>query len=578
MDKKELAEVIAKKVSLKREEIESSIEIPPSSEVGDFAFPCFKLASSFKKNPAEIAKQLQSELKITKEIIKIEAKGPYLNFFINKENKIKKLFSAINENYGKSKIGKNKKIVIDFSGPNVGKPMHIGHIRSTIIGDSFMRVFDFLGYEPTGINYLGDIGLHIGKLIVAWELWLDKKALKQDPIKELLRLYVKFCENEKSEVQEETEEESDTYANNEWTNKAREKLKMIEVGDKKAHEVWKEIRDASGKGFDKVYKLLNVNFNETTGQSKFGEIGKEIITNALKKGLASIDKETGAVYVDFKDFKELGLKYELPKKYILRSNGTASYITQDIGALVERQKKYKFDEIIYVTDYRQIMHFEQLFAIIKKFKYDFSDKCKHVPFGTVNFGKEILATREGKIILLEDVLKKTIEKADEEIKKRKTKGDKEAIGVGAVKYVILRNEPRKDVEFSWDIALNFEGDSGPYLQYSYARASSILRKAKIKNLSIKEVPKKIEIAELELLKKIEAFPELVQQTAKNLNPQILANYSFQLAQLFNDFYSKCKVIGEEEIKEKFRLALVQAFRQTLKNSLYLLGIEVMEEM
>jgi arginyl-tRNA synthetase len=573
MEKKEFAELISKKINLKREEIENIVEIPQNPELGDFTFPCFKLASTFKKSPVDIAKQLEKEFKLEKGLVKIEAKGPYLNFFIDKNQIIEEIFKKVDKNYGKNDIGKNKKIVVDFSGPNLGKPMHVGHIRSTIIGDSLLRTFNFLGYKTVGINYLGDIGLHIGKLIVAWELWLDKKALKEDPIKELLRLYVTFCEKEKSEIQENAEDVDDApdYSNNEWTKKAKEKLKLIEMGDEKANKIWEEIRIASGKGFDRVYKILNINFNETTGQSKFSDAGKEIIFNAIKKGLANVEKESGAVYVEFIENE----KEKFPKKYILRGNGTASYITQDLGAAVERNKKYKFDEMIYVTDYRQTLHFKQLFEIIKVFGFDFSQKCKHVPFGTVNFGKEILATRAGKVVLLEDVLKKTIEKAKEEIEKRKTKGNPEKIGVAAVKYIILRNEPIKDVEFSWDAALNFEGDSGPYLQYSYARASSIIKKAKKQNNKIK-IPSKLELSELTLIKKIEEFSKVVQSSSEKLNPQLLANYSFQLAQLFSEFYTNCKVIGSES--ESFRLKLVDIFRITLKNSLYLLGIEVMEEM
>lgn len=570
MDKKELSKLISAKVSLKDNEVESIIEIPENPERGDFAFPCFKLSSIFKKNPIEIAKQLEREILPKNGITAIKAQGPYLNFFIDKQQEIQDIFKKIDENYGKDKIGKGKKIIIDFSSPNVGKPMHIGHIRSTIIGDSLLRTFNYLGYKTIGINYLGDVGLHIGKLIVAWELWLDKEALKKDPIAELLRLYVKFCENEKSEIQETAEDADDAadYSNNEWTKKAKEKLKLIELGDKKANKIWEEIRQASGKGFNRVYEILKINFDETTGQSKFSNAGKELIINALKKGIVKKETDSEAVYIEFENEK-------FPKKYILRSNGTASYLTQDLGAAVERNKKYKFDEMIYVTDYRQTLHFQQLFEITKIFGFDFYAKCKHVAFGTVNFGKEILATRAGRIILLEDVLKKTIEKAKQEIEKRKTKGNPEKIGVAAVKYIILRNEPIKDVEFSWDAALNFEGDSGPYLQYSYARASSIIKKAQ-KTKSKLVIPEKLEISELALIKKIKDFPQVVKNTSEKLSPQLVANYSFQLAQLFNEFYTNCKVIGAEQ--EKFRLKLVDCFRITLKNSLYLLGIEVMEEM
>lgn len=565
--KKEIAELVCKKIKLPREKVEQLITIPPQNELGDFALPCFTLAKKHKKNPAEISKQLEKEIKPNESIEKIKSAGPYLNFFVNKKILAEHILSQINDKYGKSKLGEKQKVIIDFSAPNIGKPMHIGHIRSTIIGDSIMRTLNFLGYETIGINYLGDIGLHIGKLVVAYELWLDKKALEKDPTKELLRLYIKFCEKEKSEFNE-GQDEPDDYSNNEWTEKAREKLRLIELGDKKTCAIWRQIRDISGKEFDKVYQILKINFNETTGQSFFSEKGKEIVSNALRKGLATVEKDSNAVFMEFEN---------LPKKYILRSNGTASYITQDIAAAVERYKKYKFDKMVYVTDYRQLLHFQQLFEILKKIGYDFYKKCVHVKFGTVNFGKEIMATREGKVLLLEEVLRKTIEKAKQEIKKRKTKGDAEKVGVASIKYAILRNEPVKDVEFSWKNALNFEGETGPYLQYSYARAGSIIKKAgEEKNVKVKTGNFKLKEEEIKLIKKLGDFPEIAKEAGEKLSPNILANYSFQLAQIFNEFYANCKVVGSKE--ESLRLKLVEAFRITIKNALYLLGIEVMEEM
>jgi len=547
-------------IRLRDKEIESLIEIPPSSELGDYSFPCFVLSRTEKKSPDKIAEHLAGKIKLPKEFEKVENKGPYLNFFINKKFLAEEIIK-INANFGKSSAGKNKKIVIDFSAPNIGKPMHIGHIRSTILGDSIMRIHSFLGYDAIGVNYLGDIGLHIGKLIVAYELWLNRVSLQKDPVQELLRLYVKFNSKEKSEITEGLEEE---FQDNEWTKKAKEKLKLLELGDKKTEKIWDEIRKASGKGFDKIYDLLNVNFNETVGQSEFSEAGKRIITNALIKKIAKTEKD-GAVYVSINK----------QKKFILRSNQTASYITYDLGAAVERYKKYKFDRMIYVTDFRQKEHFSQLFQILKMFGYDFSEKLVHLPFGTVKFENEIIATRKGDIILLEDVLKKTISKAQEEIKKRKTKGDAEKVGVGAIKYIVLKSTPAGDVHFSWESALNFEGDSGPYIQYSYARASSIIKKVgkfnkskiKIENL----VPQ-----EVNLIKKIYTFSELVLNAQKSLNPSLIANYSFELAQIFNEFYHTCPVVGNKA--EAFRLSLVNSFRTTMKNALYLLGIEVMEEM
>ncbi len=565
MSKQKIINLLSEVTRLKKEEIEDLIEIPPNSDLGDYAFPCFVLIKKEKKSPPEIAEKIAKQIPKTKEIEKVQPSGPYLNFFINKKILTEQIIK-INSNFGKSSLGKNKKIIIDFSAPNIGKPMHIGHIRSTIIGDSLMRIYDFLGYNPIGVNYLGDVGLHIGKLIYAYELWLNKDALKKDPVQELLRLYTKFCAKEKTNIKEDLNEE---FQDNEWTNKAKEKIKLLELGDKKTEKIWNDIRKYSEKGFNKVYEMLKINFNETIGQSQFSERGKQIVINAIEKKLAKSEPD-GAIFVESDKGK---------KKYILRSNKTASYITQDLGAATERSEKYNFHKMIYVTDYRQKEHFFQLFNILKLFKYDWANKLTHLPFGTVKFEKEIMATREGNIILLEDVLKKTIEKAEKEIKKRKTKGDPEKVGVGAVKYVVLKNEPIKDVHFSWDL-LNFEGNTGPYLQYSYTRASSIIKKADKQNFnkSIKEIPE-LTKHETELIKKISQFPQVVQDAGEKMNPALIANYSYELAKVFNEFYHNCPVLkSKDKTQEAFRLRLIDSFRTTLHNSLHLLGIEVMGEM
>jgi arginyl-tRNA synthetase len=595
MFKEEIIKLLVKETRLREEELVNLIEIPPNPELGDYSFPCFILSKREKKAPNQIAEHFAKQIKLPKEIESVRATGPYLNFFINKKILAEQILK-INSNFGKSSVGKKHKIVIDFSAPNIGKPMHIGHIRSTILGDSMMRIYNFLDYSPIGINYLGDTGLHIGKLIVAHELWLDKAALKKDPVQELLRLYVKFCEKEKSEVVEGADADEE-FSNNEWTNKAKEKLKLLELGDKTAHKIWEDIQKSSGKGFDKVYNLLKVNFNETTGQSKFSEKGKEIVMNALKAGIAKRETDN-AVYV------QIDKNNPDSKKYILRSNQTASYITQDLGAAVERYKKYKFEKMIYVTDFRQSGHFSALFTILKTLDFDFSDNMFHLGFGTVKFGNEIIASRTGNIILLEDVLNRTIEKAKEEINKRKTKGDPTKVGVGAIKYIILKNEPIKDVQFSWEQALSFEGNTGPYQQYSYARASSIIKKAKSKNFNKAKIDlKKYNLAkeEIALIKKISDFPEIVIQAGDKMNPALIANYSHELCQTFNEFYHNCPVLNPEKDKsfsvspnpkkqgfeddkdnnketEAFRLRLVDSFRTTLENALYLLGIEVMNEM
>ncbi|MBR9706488.1 arginine--tRNA ligase [Candidatus Pacearchaeota archaeon] len=566
MFKENVIELLRNETKLKPEVLLKLVEVPPKLELGDFAFPCFILSKKLKKAPNQIASILVEKLSkdLPKQIDRVVATGSYVNFFVNKLLMAKKIIK-INSNYGKTNVGKKKKVIIDFSAPNVGKPMHVGHIRSTILGDSIIRMYDFLNYNPVGINYLGDIGLHIGKLIVAYELWLDKDQLKKDPVNELLRLYVKFCDKEKSTVQVGTDEE-DEFSNNEWTLKAKEKLKQLELGDKKAHKIWSDIQKYSRKGFDKVYDLLKVNFHETVGQSLFSNKGKQIITQAILSGHAKAEP-SGAVFVESHG----------KNKYILRTGKIASYMTQDLGAAVTRFEKHKFEEMIYLTDYRQIDHFNHLFNILELFGYTFAKNCKHLGFGNVKFGKEILATRKGKVILLESVLKKTIEKAREGIDKRGTKGDPKKVGVGAIKYIVLKNEPQRDVQFSWSEALNFEGNTGPYLQYSYARASSIIRKAKKENFN-KVAPKVKDLTteEIALVKKIDNFPEIVLRAAKSLNPAIIANYAYELAKLFNEFYHNNHVIGDP--REAFRLYLLEAFRTTLQNSLHLLGIEVMEEM
>ncbi|MDP2924954.1 MAG: arginine--tRNA ligase [Nanoarchaeota archaeon] len=574
MFKQLLIELLIKQTRLKKEEIENLIEIPPSIEMGDYAFPCFILRKKEKKAPNIIAEHLAKELikKLPKEFVKVESKGPYLNFFINKKILAEKILS-INSNFGKSSIGKKKTILVDYSSPNIGKPMHMGHIRGTIIGDSLMRIYDYLDYKSVGLNYLGDVGLHIGKLIIAYELWLDKEALKKDPVNELLRLYVKFCKEEKSEVQMETEEE---LIDNEWTNKAKEKIRLLELGDKKTKKIWEDIYKSSIKGFDKVYDLLKVSFHDSTGQGYYERRGKELVMTAQKSGLAKTDEAGGVYFIPDEKNPE-------KKKFILRSNKTASYLTYDIGAAYERYKKYKFHKLIYETDLRQIEHFESLFSFMKKMNYPFANDMVHVPHGTIRFGNEILSTREGNIILLEDVLKKANEKAAEEINKRKTKGDPQQVGVGAIKYIILKSEPIKDINFTWEQALNFEGNTGPYLQYSYARASSIIRKAKNFNKSKEKVKTKLEHdlvnQEISLIKKISDFPEIVIRSEKELNPAVIANYAHELAQIFNEFYHACPVLNDKnKSEEAFRLRLVDAFRTCMHNALHLLGIETMDEM
>ncbi len=563
------------KRKLNKRDIEKLIETPPSPELGDYSFPCFVLASKLKKNPNEIAEELARKIKITKEISQIKAVGPYLNFFINKKILAEFVVREIlkkEDKFGSKK--ENKRIVIDYSSPNIGKPMHVGHIRSTILGDSLKKIFQFLGNKVIGINYLGDIGLHIGKLIVAYQLWGDEKKLKKEPEKELLNLYVKFCKKEKLSAEQELEkssdqEEKEESLDNELTRKAKEALKKLELRDKEIVAIWKKIESYSLRGFLKTYKELGVEFEEIIGQSKFSEIGKQIVKEALKKGVA-FKGEEGEIIAKLKP---------LPNKIILRSDNTALYSTQDLGAAVERYKKYKFDKMIYVVGSEQQLYLQQIFKILEKLGYKWSKNLVHLPFGLLRLKEGKISSREGRVIFLQDVLEKAEQMALKEVKKKnpKLKNKKEVarkVGLAALKYSILSKEPIKNIEFSFSQAIDFEGNTGPYLQYSYARASSILRKADKKPGKFRAGDLKLQ--EINLIKRLSLFPEIVKKAGKQLNPSIISNYSFVLAQEFNEFYHSCQVIGSKE--EAFRLSLVQAFRIVIKQALNLLGIEVLEEM
>src|SRR3989344_5040805 len=493
---------------LKKEVKEEIILEKPISEFGDYAFPCFELAKKLKKNPVEIARELANKIKVNKYIEKIEARGPYLNFFADRDYLAKTVIDIILKEKGGYGSKKEKQtIVIDFSGPNIGKPMHVGHIRSTIIGDSLRKIFEFLGNKVIGINYLGDIGLHIGKLIVAYQLWGDDKKIKRNPEKELLNLYIKFCKEEKLSLEQELakspdQEDKEVYLENEWTKKAKNALQKLESNDRETIALWKKIKEHSLKGFFDIYKILNIKFDEIIGQSKFSNEGKRLVKEAVKRNIAIIGKHN-----------EVIAKIEpLPDKVILRSDGTALYSTQDMGAALSRYNKHKFDKMIYIAGSEQTLYFQQMFKIFEKLGFNWAENLIHLPFGLVNWEGAKMSTRAGKVIFLQDVINKARELALKEIEKKnpnlKNKEKvSEKVGISALKYSILKLEPIRSINFSYEQALSLEGDTGPYLQYTYARASSILRKAKIK--SILKTPKISlkEKEEIETLNKLLKFPE-----------------------------------------------------------------------
>ena len=553
--KEKIAVILEKPTGLKKEEILQALEIPKDSALGDCAFPCFSLAKVLKKSPMEIAKSLASNIKST-DFEKIEAVGPYINFFVNRNflaAEVLKKIQKEGDKYGSSSIGKGKSIVIDMSSPNVAKPFGIGHLRSTIIGNSIAKISTFLGFKVIKINYLGDWGTQFGKLIIGYKKFGSPEKLKKDPIKNLQEWYVQVNKDESLEPE------------------AREWFKKLEEGDKEALKLWKLFREVSLKKFDEIYKLLGIKFEVISGESLYNKMEKTL--DLLKeKGL--LKKAQGAEIVDLTE-------YALGACLIRKSDGATLYATRDLTAAIERFQDYHFHKMIYEVGSEQKLHFKQVFKVLSLLGFNWAENCIHADHGLYldSDGKKF-ATRKGKTVFMEDVLEETIALAKQEIEKREKLAKKEierrakAIALSAIFYGDLKNYRSNSIIFDIDKFLSFEGDTGPYLLYTYARARSILRKAKYKKgrYSINELTD----LEKQLINQLSSFPEIAKHAYENLAPNIIANYSFQLAQLFNEFYHKNQVIGSEN--EKFKLALVDSFSQVLKNSLALLGISTLERM
>jgi arginyl-tRNA synthetase len=555
---------LLEKQGLKKEEIEKLLEVPPASELGDYAFPCFSLASMMKKNPVLIAKELAAKLKNkagsskdegNRDIEKIEANGAYLNFFLNKRNLSSLVLEKVlkeKEKYGSSEIGKGKTAVIDLSSPNIAKPFGIGHLRSTIIGNSLSEIFSFLNYKVIKINYLGDWGTQFGRMIVGFKKFGDSKKLEKDPINHMLEIYVKAS-------QEEYEEE------------ARNEFKKLEQGDKENLALWKKFRELSLKDFDEIYKILNIKFDVTSGESFYNEKIKDTIKELKDKKL--LEKSQGAWVVNLD-------KYDLGMCLIQKSDEASLYASRDITAALDRHKKYKFSKMIYEVGAEQSLHFKQVFKVLELMGYDWAKNLVHVSHG-LYLGKDgkKFSTRKGKTIFMKQILKETIELAKETIEKKNPglKNKEETarkIAIAAIFYGDLKAHRTNDVVFDIEKFLEFEGNTGPYLLYTYARASSILRK-------IKKKIEKVEIYninadESEIVKEIERFPEIVKQAYNELSPNVIANYSYELARKFNEFYHSSQVLGDKN--ENFRLAVVECLKIVLKQALKLLGIEAIEEM
>ena len=577
----EVIALLQKATKLKKQEIDAILEIPPDLKLGDLSFPCFKLAKTSKKpskskdlrgpenakhflgNPAEIAKELASNLKSTGPIKEVKTLGPYLNFFADEYRlsleTLRQIFKEKDKFGSKNKL--HKVAVIEHTGPNTNKPLHIGHIRNMCLGESYARILENEGWSVKRVNIINDRGIHISKSMLAYQKWGRGKSPGKNPDRFVGDFYVKYSQKLKESPILEKE--------------AQDLLKKWEEKDTKTMALWRKMNSWTLKGHAQTYKEFGINFDKQYYESNTYEKGKQIILDGLKKGIFH-RKPDGAVYID------LGEK--LGEKILLRADGTSVYVTQDVYLAKIRDKDYHFDKLIYVVASEQNYHFDVLFKLLKMLKYPFADKCYHLSYGMVFLPEGKMKSREGTVVDAVDVLNEMESLAKKEIIKRqklsKTKLSKLArkIALSAIKYHMLKFNAVKDFTFDPKESISFEGDTGPYLQYSLVRAKKIIKKSKTKpttKINFKLLDKPVEI---KLIKQLIKFPEIVEKAYENFSPHVIANYASELASSFNSFYEKYSVIKAEKKLKEARVLLVFSFAQVLKNCLHLLGIEEVDLM
>lgn len=564
--KNEVIELLAKECKdLTKEDIGELIEFPPSPDLGDLAFPCFSLAKVYRKNPKAIAEDLAGKIS-SPSFRKVESAGAYLNFFINSEEFTKDILEDLKEkkeDFGRVNPGQGKTIVLEYSSPNIAKPFHIGHIRTTVIGDSLKRIADFLGYKTIAINHLGDYGTQFGMMIEAYLRWGDQEVIEKNPIPELVKLYVRINEEAKD--------------NPELLDNARNWFVKLENQDPKAVELWEWFREVSLEEFQRVYKLLDIHFDYYTGESFYSPMLKDTVDLMEEKGV--LTDSQGAIIVDFGD--------DLPPAIIVKKDGSSIYLTRDMATALYRKKEFDFYKSIYVVGSQQSLHFQQLKAILKKMGYDWEEDMVHVAFGMVALKDGTLSTRRGKVVYLEDVLNKAIDKVDEILLEREEdRGEKmdnrrdlaKMVGIGAVKFQELFNQRIKDYVFDWDQTLSFEGETGPYVQYTHARICSLLKKGDFK-LEDPVDPKNLALdEEQQLLKKLSRFGDVAMDALEKYEPYFITRYITDLAKTFNKYYTHNQINTEDEDVKKARLLLSYGVKTVLAQGLDLLGIQAPEKM
>lgn len=546
---------------LTSEEISQLIEIPPKPEMGDFAFPCFRLAKSYHKAPPMIAQDLKESIGDQAFLSEIKVVGGYLNFYVDKAQYAQQIIDKYNNatDYGCSDQGKDKTICIDYSSPNVAKNFHVGHLRTTIIGNSLYKIFSKLGYKVVRINHLGDWGTQFGKLIVAYKKWGSREAVEEKGIEELMDIYVKFHE----------EAEKDDSLNDE----ARAWFLKMEQGNEEALEIWQWFRDISLKEFMRVYNILGMEFDSFAGESFYRDKTADVIKRLTDDGL--LKESQGAMIVPLDE-------YDMPPCIVAKKDGSSIYATRDLAAILYRKATYNFDRCLYVTGLEQKLHFAQVFKVIELMGNDYAKNLVHIPYGLVSLKSGKISSRKGNVIFAEDLLRESINKTTSIIEEKNPDiPDKEEVakqvGIGAIIFNDLYNQRIKDVIFDWNKLLNFDGETGPYVQYTYARASSVLRK-------IGEVPDTIDYtlltdeASIGLLKEIERYPQVIKDAAERYEPSVIARYSIDLAHAFNKFYHECQINVEDETIKYTRTNVVKIARYIIKDALSLLGIQCPEQM
>ena len=546
-------------------QINEFLEQPPKPELGDYAFPCFRLAKELRKAPQQIASDIKDSIVCPDFIDKIEVQGAYINFFTKKDAYAKEVITrSISDSFGSSEEGKGKTICIDYSSPNVAKNFHVGHLRTTVIGNSLYKIYSKLGYNVERINHLGDWGTQFGKLIVAYKNWGTEEAVKEKGIEELMRLYVLF------------HEEADK--NPELEDEARSWFHKMETGDEEALKIWKWFFDISLEEFKRTYKLMNMEFDHFTGESFYRDMTEDVVSELESHGL--LQDSEGAKIVDLSE-------YDMAPCLILKNDGSSIYATRDIAAVEYRKKTYNFEKCLYVTGQEQKLHFAQVFKVMELLGNEWAkDSLIHIPYGLVSLGGEKLSTRGGNVIYAEDILKEAISKIREIIEEKNPDlSDEEKdeasriVGVGAVIFNDLYNQRIKDVSFKWEHITSFEGETGPYVQYTYARCSSILR-----NVEDFDVNSDIDYSILtdpssvDLLKEIDKFPQIIKEAADRYEPSVVARYAVDVAQAFNRFYTENRIAVDDKNIRDSRCALTYITRRILKDSLDLLGIGCVERM